>query len=81
MDRRPPNLVTIEEAARQRPFFTPASLRDKRYHGRPRLSARGEVIPPNGFADVFVVVGRRVLVDLDRLDERVEAGRGEMVAA
>lgn len=76
MDHRPLNLVPIEEAARQRPFFTPASLRDKRYHSQPRLNSRGEQIEPNGFADVFVTIGRRVFVDLERLDAKVEAGRG-----
>lgn len=76
VDRRGPNFVTITDAAIQRPFLKPTRLRDLRYHSRPRINARGEEIPPNGFGDVFVEIGRTVFVDLDRLDAKIEENRG-----
>jgi hypothetical protein len=77
--RRKPNLATIRETARQYPFLSEASIRDKRYHSLPRLSANGEPIPPNGWGRCFVKLGNgpraRVLLDLDQLDAVLEQGR------
>ena len=70
-------LCTIPDAARELGgAVAEHTIRDQRYHAQPRLSARGETIPPNGFGDAFVKVGRKVLVDMDRYLEKIEAGRG-----
>lgn len=78
--RSAPNLVPIREAVRKRPFLgSEASLRDKWYHAQPRQSARGETIPPNGWARCFVKLGEGkrapLLVDLDQLDALIENHR------
>jgi hypothetical protein len=75
--RRTPRLFSIPAAAQELgPAFPVATIRDRRYHALPRLRADGTMSEPNGFADAFVKVGGKVLVDLDRFVERLEQGRG-----
>ena len=50
MDRPTPNLATIRDPAKKYPYFSEATIRDKVYHSRERISARGEILPANGFA-------------------------------
>jgi len=77
---RVPNLLPIREVAKRRPYLSEATLRDKWYHARPRLSATGSEIPPNGWAACFVKLGRQVLVDIDVLDALVEQHRAAPTA-
>jgi hypothetical protein len=58
-----PDLVAISDLANEHPRFPELTLRDLVYHAEPRLTARGETIPPNGFAPCIVRIGRRVLID------------------
>lgn len=77
--RRKPNLATVEETAKKYPFLTPASIRDRIYHATPRLSARGETIPPNGFGRCVIRIGQgkqaRIFIDLDQFEEWLEGYR------
>ena len=52
-------------------------LRHMIHDARPRVNSRGEAIPDNGLEKAGAVfrVGRRVLVDLDRLDAWIERHR------
>ena len=70
-----PSLAAVRDLAREHPQFGEASLRDWIYHSTPRLNARGETIPPNGFAPCMVRVGRRVLIDRDAFARWIERGR------
>ena len=70
--------ATIEQAAKLRPAFTPAALRDMRFKSAERFNSRGDVIKGNGTADfgVWVTLGRKVLIDLDALDRWIESYKG-----
>ena len=46
-----------------------ATIRDKRFLSRRRISARGHVIEGNGFEEAFVTLGRAVFVDVVRFEE------------
>ena len=70
-----PKLAAIAELASENPHLPEPTLRDLVYHAEPRLSARGETIPPNGFAPCIVRIGRRVLIDRDALKMWIEQGR------
>ena len=70
-----PDLCTVAEMSRTMPVFPEASFRDLIYHSEPRLSARGEPIPPNGFARCIVRIGRRVLIDRAEFVQYLEARR------
>jgi hypothetical protein len=74
------NLTTIRKFALDHPAFPENTLRDIRYHSKPRVSATGETIPPNGFADCFVKIPgqEKVLIDPDKFAEKVEEGRGAL---
>lgn len=72
-----PRFATIYQAAKVRPAFSPAALRDIRFKAADRKNSRGEKILGNGAAKfgVFIQVGRRVLVDLDAFDRWIESHR------
>lgn len=72
-----PRFLTIQQTAKARPAFSPASLRDIRFKGADRMNSRGERISGNGAAaaGVFIQVGRKVLVDLDAFDRWVLSHR------
>jgi hypothetical protein len=72
---RIPDLASLAELASQHPQFPLPTLRDLVYHAEPRLTARGETIPPNGFGSCIVRVGRRVLIDRDAFARWLERGR------
>lgn len=63
MEHTLPDLATVADIAKEVPRFPEVSIRDLIYHAEPRMSARGDVIPPNGFGTCIVRVGRRVLID------------------
>lgn len=69
-------LATIEQTAEQYPFSA-AALRDLKFRAFDRRNSRGEVISGNGtgIAGVWLQVGRKVLVDLDRLEAWLEGHR------
>jgi hypothetical protein len=75
MPQRIPNLGQVSDIARENGSFSESSLRDLIYHAVPRLSARGEQIPPNGFGSCIVRVGRRVLIDREAFATWLERGR------
>lgn len=77
---RIPDLASVAELAREHPQFSVPTLRDLIYHAEPRLTARGEAIPANGFASCIVRVGRRVLIDRDALACWIERGRAAPLA-
>lgn len=68
--------ATIQQAAKLRPAFTAAALRDIRFKAADRLNSRGEIIKGNGSADVWVTIGRKVLLDLIAFDKWIESHRG-----
>jgi len=72
-----PRFATIEQAAKVRPAFTPAALRDLKFRAFPRKNSRGELISGNGTgaAGVWLQVGRKVLIDLDAFDRWIESHR------
>jgi hypothetical protein len=72
---RIPDLVSLAELASEHRHFPVPTLRDLIYHAEPRLTARGESIPANGFASCIVRVGRRVLIDRDAFASWIEKGR------
>lgn len=65
--------ATIEQAAKLRPAFTTAALRDIRFKAADRLNSRGEIIKGNGSVDAWVTIGRKVLLDLDAFDKWIES--------
>jgi hypothetical protein len=69
-------IATIEGTSRLYPF-TPAALRDLKFRAFDRKNSRGETIQGNGTgaAGVWLQVGRKVLVDLDRFDKWLEGHR------
>ena len=75
VERRGPNLAEVREIANENPKFREPSLRDLIYHSVPRLTAKGETVPPNGFAPCIVRVGRRVLIDRDAFAKWLEQQR------
>ena len=75
-----PNVVSIREFARRFPQFSEATARDWVYHATERVSARGETIPPNGFAPCIVRIGDKVTIDLDVFPLWLERGRAAPVA-
>jgi len=77
---RIPDLASVAELASEYRQFPVPTLRDLIYHSEPRLTARGETIPPNGFATCIVRVGRRVLIDRDQLACWLERGRAAPLA-
>jgi hypothetical protein len=72
-----PRFLTIIQAAKVRPAFSPASLRDIKFKSQDRANSRGEHIAGNGAAayGVFIQVGRKVLVDIDAFDAWVLSHR------
>lgn len=74
------DLASIAQLARDTPAFPESTLRDLVYHAQPRLTARGETIPPNGFASCVVRVGRRVLIDRSAFGLWIEKRRGAPLA-
>lgn len=72
-----PRYFTIEQAAKARPAFSPAALRDLKFKAHDRKNSRGEVIKGNGTgpAGVWLQVGRKVLVDLERFDAWLDSHR------
>lgn len=69
--------ATITQAAKLRPAFTPAALRDIKFKAFDRKNSRGDLIPGNGAgkAGVFIQVGRKILVDLDAFDAWIAGHR------
>ncbi len=58
------NLLTVKQVAESSPAFSEASIRWLIFNGE-----------SNGFAEVLVKVGRRVLIDVRKLDEWLEKNR------
>lgn len=76
----PSRFATIPQAAKLRPAFTAAALRDIRFKAADRLNSRGETIKGNGSAGVWITIGRKVLVDLEALDRWIESHKSGGVA-
>jgi hypothetical protein len=75
MHQRIPRLVTVKRLAQLHPeTFPEVRTRDLIYHSVQRISARGEVIPPNGFASCIVRLAG-VQIDLDALPLWIENSR------
>ena len=70
-----PDLAALNEFAREYPQFPTPTLRDLVYHAEPRLTARGETVPPNGFAPCIIRIGRRVMIDRGAFAAWIEARR------
>lgn len=66
--------VSIAECAALRPF-SKAALRDLKFRAFDRTNSRGETIVGNGSgpAGVWVVLGRKVLIDLPAFDAWLES--------
>ncbi len=77
---RIPDLASVAELAGEHSQFPVPTLRDLIYHAEERVTARGEPIPPNGFASCIVRVGRRVLIDRDAFAQWIERGRAAPIA-
>jgi hypothetical protein len=76
MDRGIPRLVSVRRLAELYPdAFSEARTRDLIYHAEERISARGEVIPSNGFGTCVIRQAGRVLIDLDACALWLERGR------
>jgi hypothetical protein len=69
------DLVSIADLAREFPAMSASSIRDLVYHSTARMSARGDPIPPNGFAVCIVRIGKRVLIDRRAFAAWIEARR------
>lgn len=77
-----PRLVSVKTLAEIAPeTFPEPRTRDLIYHAEERVSARGEVIPPNGFGACFIRVKRHVLIDLDAAALWLESHRVAPLAA
>lgn len=71
-----PDLVTVADLAKENPrTLSEPTLRDLIYHAEPRVTARGETVPANGFAPCIVRIGRRILIDRNAFAQRLEKGR------
>ena len=72
-----PRYFTIEQAAKARPAFSPAALRDLKFKAHDRRNSRGDVIKGNGTgpAGVWLQIGRKVLMDLERFDAWLDSHR------
>ncbi len=68
--------VTFKGCSKIRPFTEPA-LRDLKFKAFDRTNSRGEVISGNGTgpAGVWVQIGAKVLIDLNRFDKWVKSHR------
>jgi len=75
-----PDLAAIADLASEHPQLPEPTLRDLVYHAEPRLTARGETIPPNGFAPCIVRIGRRVLIDRDAFAVWIEQRRAAPIS-
>ena len=75
-----PNLASTKAFSTAHPEFPENTVRDWIYHAEERITARGEPIPPNGFASCIVRVGRLVFIDLDALAVWLERGRAAPLA-
>lgn len=60
--------------------YVPEDDSDLVYHAEPRLTARGETIPPNGFAPCIVRIGRRILIDRGAFALWIEQRRAAPIA-
>lgn len=69
--------ATITQAAKLRPAFTAAALRDIRFKAADRINSRSEIIKGNGSAAAWVTIGRKVLLDLDAFDAWIDSHRGQ----
>jgi hypothetical protein len=56
-------------------WTTQSYLRHAIFDATNRIGSGGSVVPGNGLAPAIIRVGRRVLIDLDRFDEWLEAQR------
>jgi hypothetical protein len=74
---QPNRYMTIRQAAVARPAFTQSALRDMKLRAFDRTNSRGDLVKGNGTgaAGVWIQVGRKVLVDIDRLDAWIESHR------
>ena len=70
-----PDLAAVSDLANENPKLSEPVLRDLIYHASPRITARGETIPANGFAPCIVRIGRRVLIDRNAFARWIEKGR------
>lgn len=75
---RAKRVATIGQTAKQYPAFTAPALRDLKFKAHDRKNSRGETIRGNGTgpAGVWLQIGRKVLVDLDRFDAWLDSHRG-----
>lgn len=67
--------VTIAQASDLRPAFTEPALRDMRFKAFDRVNSRGDLIKGNGSGDFgcWIVLGGKVLLDLERFDAWIES--------
>lgn len=68
--------ATITQAAKLRPAFSAAALRDLRFKAADRMNSRGDLIEGNGSANCWLTVGRKVLLDLEAFDQWLLSHRG-----
>lgn len=68
--------ATVQQCAEIRPF-TEAALRDLKFKAFDRKNSRDEIIKGNGTgpAGVWVQIGSKVLIDLDRFDAWIASHR------
>ncbi len=72
----PPDLRSVKRIAKELPEFPEPTLRDLIYHSEERLSANGDTIPANGFADCIIRIGGRLWIDWPRFLAWIESHRG-----
>ena len=53
-------------------WATMGGLRAQRHNSKPRKDSKGKPLPVNGFAEAFVEIGGRVLIDEDKYFEIVD---------
>jgi hypothetical protein len=70
-------LRQLAEVPRFRNVFSEPKLRSLIAAAKPRLSARGGVIPPNGLLEsgAVIQIGRRILIDVRLFEGWLEAKR------
>ena len=75
--RRLATIGNFANLPRYQGVFSVAAIRHLVFQSKPRFDSKGNIIPGNGLAEAGAIlrVGRRVLIDLDRFDEWLDAHR------
>ncbi len=76
------NLRRVRDFCREYPSFTESQMRWLRFCSvEGRKNSRGEPIPVNGFASVFVLVGKHLYVDIEEFQKKIDEKNSQTEAA